>query len=146
MIVDEEEEVAFSPWCSRHDRPTEIAVYEVKKTLGTVLGCLRECGAPLLPCKTTVANLVDMVHLWQSSHHVVASQPLKHVKVEVTIACVPPPGDVVVMRNQANRLHNVQSDNIQPVSATVHLGKEAALSILNLENAVFDQHLAAALV
>lgn len=67
--------------------------------------------------------MINVVDLWQSSHHVVAHELSEGVKVEVAIPCVPPLDVIIVERNEAHRLDDVELEDIQPISRPRNLGE-----------------------
>ena len=79
-------------------------MHQIKQTIGPPSRLLWEGCTPLLPCETAVAYLLCVVDLWQSTDHAVGGQPPKCIKVQVAIARMPPPGNIVVHRGEAHRL------------------------------------------
>jgi len=59
---------------------------------------------------------------------------------------MPQPRLLGVPCRQAHRLLHLQVEQVQPVLGPLHLGKKALLLVLDPEDTVLDQYLAAALI
>ena len=94
-VVDEQQEVAPSSWCDRCHRATQVPVYELEPLPGSEARLLGEGVPPLLRQHANVAELLHVVEAQEASHHLLGTEPLQDLKVEVPKALVPDRKSVV---------------------------------------------------
>jgi hypothetical protein len=75
-----------------------------------------------------------------ASHHLLGTELLQGLEVEVPEALVPLPRLVVPTSGEANWLCDLRAEDVESISASGYLGKKATTAIPNPHESVLDQH------
>jgi hypothetical protein len=81
-----------------------------------------------------------MVEAWQASHHLLVTEPLQGLKVEVPEALVPLPRLVVPASSEAEGLCHLHMEKVEPICTPRYLGDKATLAIPYPHDSVLDHH------
>lgn len=121
-------------------------MHEIEQVIGSPLCLLRERCPPLLAGEACVAEFVDVVDPRETPHHLLSSQLLQRLEVQVSHARVPAPGHVVVAHRHALGLRWLDVEYVEAVAVALHLGEELASSVEHTQLPVLDRDPAADLV
>jgi hypothetical protein len=95
VVVDEQQEVTSSSRCGRCHRATQVPVNEFEPLLGSEARLVGKREPSLLHQHAYVAELLHMVEARQASYHLLGTEPLQGLEVEVPELLVPLPRLVV---------------------------------------------------
>ena len=87
---------------------------------------------PLLGEDAGVAELLHMLDARHTLHHLLVAELLQGLKVEVPKALVPLLCVIIAAGYKTHRLHHMHMENIKVIGASIHLGEEPMMAILDL--------------
>jgi hypothetical protein len=93
----------------------------------------REHGALLVPSETTVADLINVVDLWQSTHHVILRQAIEAAKIKMDIPHVLVPCQTRALHRETHWHVHVNMEGIKGICSAPDLGSQDPGTIPQLE-------------
>jgi hypothetical protein len=94
----------------------------------------------LLPHQIPGAQLLHLLNLWQSPHHIFSSQSPESPKIWVAELRMPKPSTVRPLCHQIHQLSDFHGHHIQPIGRVLHHCQWPLQLIMNSHHARFDQH------
>jgi hypothetical protein len=88
-----------------------------------------------------VAELADVVDRRQPAHHVILSELMKRVEVEMAEALMPAPRLIILARSEAERLGRIEVEDVEAIGAVANLDEQPLAPILDPQHAILNLHL-----
>jgi hypothetical protein len=115
-------------------------MHELEPLLGSKAQLLGK-GEPSLLCQhADIAELLHMVKTRQASYHLLGTEPLQGLEVQMPEALVPLPCTVVPTSNKAARLCHLHVEDVKPIWTPAYLGKKATRGVLDPHDSLLDLH------
>jgi hypothetical protein len=121
-------------------------VDELELLLCVVQSLSRKRPPLVLGHHACVTQLLDVVDLRHPAHHLLTSELMERLEVEMPKPLVPIPGLIISMRDKAEGSGHLHVKHVQSVAPAVDLGEKVTATVLDPEHPLANLHSQAALI
>lgn len=100
----------------------------------------------MLPSQAALTHLINVINMWQATHHVPAGKLLECLEADMPEALMPAPRRVHAPSSKAHRVRDVESDRVEPVGGATHSSKEASAFVTDPHDPLIDMDVVPILV
>jgi hypothetical protein len=138
VIVNEKKEIFLTAGRRRRDRTAEVHVHQLQWLLLAERHLAWERRAMLFADGTAVAELLDVLDRWHATHQAFSRQHVQGAEVEVPIAPMPQPRDVVLLSEETHRCRDLEPHGVEPVAGMGDACKDLTRSVADAHDAALD--------